>query len=259
MERENVTVDRRHDRRELLEEEIRRLLDMTRASPRSYRGLSGQDRFHIYAMACGSGFRASALASLTPESFDLDGPMPTVTLPARHSKNRKTKIQPLPADLVELLREYLPGKPAGIPIWGGTWVRDGRGAEMLRGDLQTANIPYVVEGPDGPLYADFHSLRHSYLTLGGRAGHRATDAARTGRAFDPGVDGPLFASAAARFGWCCREVAELPSCGKDKSAGYRNRRIKQRTGGQRPTLLRSAATRRCGTLLWELRDSNDFC
>src|SRR5262249_43626479 len=30
--------------------------------------------------------------------------------------------------------------------------------------------PYAVEGPDGPLYADFHSLRHSYLTLLGRGG-----------------------------------------------------------------------------------------
>jgi len=28
----------------------------------------------------------------------------------------------------------------------------------------------VTEGPDGPEYADFHSLRHSFLTLGGRAG-----------------------------------------------------------------------------------------
>lgn len=41
---------------------------------------------------------------------------------------------------------------------------------MLRIDLEMANVPYTVEGPDGPLYADFHSLRHSYLTLGGRAG-----------------------------------------------------------------------------------------
>jgi hypothetical protein len=41
---------------------------------------------------------------------------------------------------------------------------------MLRIDLEAAGIPYAVEGPDGPLYADFHSLRHSYLTLGGRAG-----------------------------------------------------------------------------------------
>jgi hypothetical protein len=41
---------------------------------------------------------------------------------------------------------------------------------MLRGDLDAAGIPYAVEGPDGPLYADFHALRHTYLTLGGRAG-----------------------------------------------------------------------------------------
>jgi integrase len=89
---------------------------------------------------------------------------------ARHAKNKKTKVQPLPPDVAELLRDYLVGKPAGQPIWGGTWARDHRGAEMLRGDLDAAGIPYIVEGPDGPLHADFHSLRHSYLTLGGRAG-----------------------------------------------------------------------------------------
>src|SRR5262249_27045482 len=37
-------------------------------------------------------------------------------------------------------------------------------------DLEAAGIPYAVEGPDGPLYADFHSLRHTYLTLLGRGG-----------------------------------------------------------------------------------------
>lgn len=41
---------------------------------------------------------------------------------------------------------------------------------MLRNDLLAAGIPYMVEGPDGPEYADFHSLRHSYLTLSGRSG-----------------------------------------------------------------------------------------
>src|SRR5262249_1205318 len=65
---------------------------------------------------------------------------------------------------------YLTGKPAGRPVWGGTWARDYKGAEMLRGDLEAAGIPYAVEGPDGPLYADFHALRHTYLTLAGRAG-----------------------------------------------------------------------------------------
>src|SRR5262249_1999162 len=67
-------------------------------------------------------------------------------------------------------RDYLRDRPAGQPVWGGTWARDRRGAEMLRGDLEAAGIPYVVEGPDGPLFADFHALRHTYLTLAGRAG-----------------------------------------------------------------------------------------
>jgi hypothetical protein len=35
---------------------------------------------------------------------------------------------------------------------------------------RSAGIAYAVEGPGGPEYADFHSLRHSYLTLGGRSG-----------------------------------------------------------------------------------------
>ena len=69
-----------------------------------------------------------------------------------------------------LLRGYLAGRPAGRPVWGGAWASDGKGAEMLRGDLAAAGIPYAVEGPDGPLYADFHALRHTYLTLGSRSG-----------------------------------------------------------------------------------------
>ncbi|MFL5245863.1 MAG: tyrosine-type recombinase/integrase [Gemmataceae bacterium] len=96
--------------------------------------------------------------------------MATITLAARHAKNRRTKVQPIQPDLAKLLRDYLTGRQAGQPIWVGNWARDYCGAEMLRGDLKSAGIPYSVDGPDGPLYADFHSLRHSYLTLGGRAG-----------------------------------------------------------------------------------------
>jgi integrase len=170
LEAGNVQVDRRHDRRELTEAELRTLLAVTKMSEKSFRVLTGQDRFHLYATACGTGFRASALASLTPESFDLNPEKATVTLAARENKSRKTRVQPLPADVAELLREYVQGKPAGKPLWGGTWARDGKGADMLRTDLDAAGIPYAVEGPDGPLHADFHALRHTYLTLGGRAG-----------------------------------------------------------------------------------------
>jgi integrase len=166
----NAAVDRRHDRRELEADELRRVLAGARDSRRPHRGLSGVDRFHLYATACGTGFRASGLASLTPESFDLDARTPVVTLAARYNKSRQTKVQPLPADVADLLREYLRGKPAGQPVWGGTWARDRTGGEMLRRDLEAVGIPYATEGPDGPLFADFHALRHSYLTLGGRAG-----------------------------------------------------------------------------------------
>ncbi len=166
----NARVDRRHDRRELEVDELRRLLTATRESGRLFRGLTGADRYHLYATACGTGFRASALASLTPESFDLDADPPAVTLAARHAKNRRTKEQPIPPDVAELLRDYLRDKPAGAPVWGGTWAHHRKGAEMLRLDLEAAGVPYAVEGPDGPLFADFHALRHTYLTLGGRAG-----------------------------------------------------------------------------------------
>jgi integrase len=170
LEAGNVRTDRRHDRRELEAGELRCLLEAARTSGRAFRGLTGPDRFALYATACGTGFRASGLASLTPESFDLNADPPTATLSARRNKSRVLKLQPLPPDVAALLRDYLAGKPAGLPVWGGTWARDGKGAEMLRGDLEAAGIPYAVEGPDGPLFADFHALRHTYLTLGGRAG-----------------------------------------------------------------------------------------
>jgi integrase len=166
----NVQTDVRSGRRELTADELRRLLDATRASGRMYRGLTGEDRFHLYLTAATTGFRANALANLTPAEFDLSADPPTVTLAARFNKSRKPKVQPIPADAAARLSEYLRGRRKGECVWGGTWARDHRGAEMLRGDLDAAGIAYAVDGPSGPEYADFHSLRHSYLTLGGRSG-----------------------------------------------------------------------------------------
>src|SRR5262249_13411612 len=31
-------------------------------------------------------------------------------------------------------------------------------------DLVAAGIPYAIDGPNGPLFADFHSLRHTFIT-----------------------------------------------------------------------------------------------
>ena len=94
-------------------------------------------------VAAGTGFRANALANLTPA--DLGAGTPTLTLAARLNKSRKLKVQPLPADVADALRPYLAGKPAGSPVWGGTWSSSSDGAEMIRRDLETVGIPYAVK------------------------------------------------------------------------------------------------------------------
>ncbi len=164
----NVKLDRRHDRRDLPPSELAKLLDATRSSAATFRGLDGKDRYHLYLTACGTGFRCSELAALTPESFALDTVPPTATLPAGATKNKKPVYQPLPPALAEALTIYLANKPGGGAVWPGTWSQ--RSADMLKADLAAAGIPYMVEGPHGPLYADFHSLRHSFITLLERAG-----------------------------------------------------------------------------------------
>ena len=166
----NAQSDVRRGRRELTAAELHRLFTAARTSSKRFRGLSGDDRFHLYLTAAATGFRATALANLTPADFALDSDGPTVTLAARWNKSRTPKVQPLPSDVADALRGFLAGKPVGTRVWGGMWASDKRGAEMMRNDLDGAGIAYTVEGPDGPEYADFHFLQHSYLTLGGRSG-----------------------------------------------------------------------------------------
>jgi integrase len=164
----NPKLDRRHDRRELTAEELARILGATRGSAATFRGLAGEDRFHVYLTACGTGFRSHELAALRPDSFDFTGAVATVTLPATVGKNRRRATLPLPPGVAVALRAYFHGRQAGAPIWPGNWWKNG--ADMLRIDLEAAGVPYEVPGPDGPLFADFHSLRHSFITLMARSG-----------------------------------------------------------------------------------------
>src|SRR5262249_5661901 len=119
----------------------------------------------LYAVAMVTGFRAGELASLVPGSFDLDAVPSTATVKAAYSKNGRKCVQPLPPDIVVPLRRYLASKPSGELVWPGKWATDA--AEMLRIDLVAAGIPYRDE--DGRV-ADFHSLRHAYITLLERSG-----------------------------------------------------------------------------------------
>ena len=183
----NVKLDRRHDRRALDTQEIAWLLATTRSSSQVYRGLNGEDRAILFATAIGTGLRASELASLTVGSFHLDCRPPFVRLLAGYAKNQTQVDQPLPVDLAASLRDYLGGKPSNRCVWEGTWRE--RSARMFANDLTAARAAWLEEaGADAAerarreassflayrdgegLVADFHALRHTFITLLARSG-----------------------------------------------------------------------------------------
>jgi integrase len=185
-------ADVRHGRRDYSPEELHWLLEITRQSARPFRLLSGPDRHMIYLTAAATGFRTSELASMTPESFELEGDTPTATVQAACTKNRRQAVQPLPVDVAGLLRAYLRDKPAGKPVWPGTWSHDAS-AKMIRRDLADARKAWVADaserrqraereqsdflahrGADGR-FLDFHGLRHTYITMVGKSGVSARE------------------------------------------------------------------------------------
>jgi hypothetical protein len=99
------------------------------------------------------------------------------------AKNGRLAVQPLPPDLAQALRSYVAGRPASRPVWPGT--RYEKGAAMLRRDLAAAGIPYATDGPEGPLYLDFHALRHGYVALLDKAGASLKEAMQLARHTDP--------------------------------------------------------------------------
>jgi integrase len=183
----NVETDVRHARRELSAEECAFFLATVRASKRSFRYLTGSDRFALYLTAAGTGLRASELASLAPGSFDLGAMPPVVRAEAAYTKNRKEAELPLTAELAKVLRDYFVGRPADQPVWPGTWS-NAASAKMIRFDLAEARKAWLAAFQDAGqreaaeqfdflayrdaagLVADFHSLRHLYISRIVRSG-----------------------------------------------------------------------------------------
>jgi integrase len=161
--------DVRRARRELAPAELLAVLAAAKASGRRFKGLDGSRRYYLYLTACGTGFRVQELASLTPEAFSLDGQIPTATVSAKRSENRRVSMQPLPAGVVAELRPWLAEQRSGKPLWPGSWKN--KAAEMIQVDLSAAGVPYSLRAADGTdRYADFHALRHTYITYLSDAG-----------------------------------------------------------------------------------------
>jgi len=176
----NVKTDRRHDRRELLPDEFRDLLRTTESQGVMRLKLPADERALLYRVAADTGLRVGELASLTRGSFDLDGETPSVTIQAAYAKNRRQDALPLRADLVERVRPHFAGRMPGVKAFNVPPNYDT--ADMLRADLGAARIAWIESAPVGQArqvreasdylcyrdaagrVADFHSLRHTFIS-----------------------------------------------------------------------------------------------
>ncbi|MCL2120159.1 MAG: tyrosine-type recombinase/integrase [Planctomycetaceae bacterium] len=189
----NACTDRRHDRRPLEDDEFARVLYVAETGPPRM-GLIGRDRAMLYLLAAWTGFRRGELGSLTLRSFDFDAPTPTVTVKAMYSKHRRMDVQILHPDIVERFKEWLAKrKPKNedeilFPISKKTCGTDRKTSAMLEFDLASARRFWIAETDDpvekrrreesefllyrnkAGLFADFHGLRHTFITNLGKAG-----------------------------------------------------------------------------------------
>lgn len=158
-------TEKRRQRRALDLDEQRRLLTTTAGGP-THHNLTGPERVLVYRLALEAGLRANEIRQLTVEAFDFDDC--TVSLPSAYTKNRKAAVLALRPQTVTELKAHLAGRlPHEI-----AFAMPDQGVRMIRRDLEAAGIPYKTsEGQ-----ADFHALRHSFITNLARAGVHPSDA-----------------------------------------------------------------------------------
>jgi integrase len=175
-------VDRRRSRRILTDPELGALVAAAeRCPPRGRAAFSGRDRAMLYRVAAYTGLRASELAALEPESFDLAARPPVVTVEARDSKGKRVEPVPVPGHLVEVLRPWIAAKPAGTRLWPGRWAELRQQGDWLARDLRRAG---VAELDARGRRVTFHSLKRRYVVGLIRAGGQVDEVRRLARHTD---------------------------------------------------------------------------
>jgi integrase len=158
----NAGEDRRHDRRTIGIEDLRRLVEAAERGP-SYRRMTGTARALCYRLAVATGLRLSEIKSISAGSIDFEASPATVTVAAGYTKNRQAATLHLPDDVAADLRAWVARLAEDAPVF----PLPDRGADMLKIDLAVAGIPYR----DGAgLVFDFHSLRCQTATLADKSG-----------------------------------------------------------------------------------------
>jgi len=166
----NQAEDPRHPRRAFTVDELRRLLEAAERGP-EIRGMTGKERRLIYVVAAETGLRQAELRGLRVSDFDLDRVLPAVTPRAATTKNGRGVTLPLRLGTTADLRRRLAGKAPDEPAFNmpARW----HVLEAFKADLDAAGVLYMdVSGR----FADFHALRHSFVTNLAEAGAHPRDA-----------------------------------------------------------------------------------
>jgi len=115
-------------------------------------------------VALETGLRSAEISSLQVADLELAEGAESLTVRARHAKNRRDALLPLRADTAALLAEQVRGRHPNAKLFD--LPKGWRAAEMLREDLERAGI--ASEDEQGRVN-DFHSLRHTFASLLARA------------------------------------------------------------------------------------------
>ena len=158
--------DIRRARRELTPEEALALLA---AVPNAYK--------LAYHVALQTGLRAGELAALQWGDIRIDAPEPFIQLRAETTKAKRGDVLPIRADLADMLRAAR-GNAADAKR---VFHRIPRAKEHKRW-LEAAGIPYCNEQGER---ADFHALRHTYVSWLAAAGVSPKELMTLARHTDP--------------------------------------------------------------------------
>lgn len=122
-------------------------------------GVSGPHRSVVYGVGYYTGLRRTELASLCWGDFDLASDAPSVTVHAKHAKNKKSVRLPVHPDLRDMLVSYF--ALCGSPEASVKALKVPHRLEAFNRDLKAAGIS---KKDDRGMIVDFHSLRHSTAT-----------------------------------------------------------------------------------------------
>ena len=186
IKRINEKADKRHVRRPFSMKEFTLLLKAAETGPPAV-GLVGPDRAMLYLLAAWTGFRRGELGSLTLKNFNLKRKNPTLSVEAAYSKHRRDDTIALHPDVVERFVKWVEIKKPAIdeilfPISERCCGVERRTSRMIEIDLKSAREAWLAEAETekerqkreasdflryedaNGRYADFHALRHTFIT-----------------------------------------------------------------------------------------------